>query len=101
MVSVPLRLGDDGLNVFAVIISEDATERVRAQVLDEGSRNRITIFHEQLFERVGIRKGSTVRHCSGGVDYGISAHTSRYLLVRAPLSNRVVVVPSQSEGIDF
>ena len=96
-----LGFGDDRVDVVFIVEREYTAERIGAQVFDEGLRDSIPVSEEQLFEAEGVFEDPTIGHRSRRVDGRISAEASRNFLDAAPLTDGIVVIPSEAEGIDL
>ena len=96
-----LRFGDDGVDVLLVVEGKYATQGVGAEVFDEGLGNGVPVGKEQLFEAGGVLEGTTVRQFARRVDGRVCAGPCRDFLDAAPLTDGVVVIPGEAEGVDL
>ena len=63
------------LEVVAIIDGELATERVGAEVFDEGPRDLVSILKQQPFEMGAICKWTAVGHDARGINQWVFAHS--------------------------
>ncbi len=96
-----LRLGDDGVDVVPVVEGEHASERVGAEVFDEGLGDRVTVGEKQLLEAGRVLEGTAVGQFSGGDDRRVRAAAGRDFLDGPPLADGVVVIPGEAQGVDL
>ena len=96
-----LRDGDDRIDVFLVVEGKHATQGVGAEVFDEGLGDGVPVGEEQLLEAGGVLESTAVRQFARRIDGRICAGPGRDFLDAAPLTDGVVVIPGEAEGVDL